>query len=674
MKKSPHTTTRSQAMPRRGTFSALFFAAALCGCAHKPCPPPTPPTPPAPCPAAKPAAAPAKKPTLVLSGAPEIPDALKRRLSQYLNTRSAYLGDLSADGKAMLVTTRFGQTSQVHLLRTPLGARSQLTFAAEPSRRPTFTPGEGGRSLVYASDVGGNERYQLFRLDLKGGRTTLLTDGKSRHGSYAWSRDGKRLAYTSNARNGKDMDIYLGDGRDPAAGKLLLERQGHWLPLEWSPDNKLLLLMHYVSINDSRLHLLDLASKKVTRVSPEAPRAAYRSARFAADGRHMFVATDREGEFVELFRVDLAGKKWKPLSRKLRWNVEGMDLSPDGRTLAFSVNAGGPSELHLLDTRKLTHRKAPGLPPGIIKHLRFAREANVLGFSITSAIRSGDAYSYDLKRRRLTRWTASEVGGLNPARFVEPALIKYKSFDGRQIPAFYYRPAGAGPHPVLVYIHGGPESQARPRFSAVIQYLASESGVAVLVPNVRGSDGYGKSYLLLDNGFKREDSVKDIGALLDWVAGQKELDAKRIGVLGGSYGGYMVLAALTHFADRIVAGVDVVGISNFVTFLTNTKAYRRDLRRAEYGDERDPKMNAFLQRISPSNQADKIRSALFVAHGANDPRVPLSETDQLVAAVKKQGKDVWYMVANNEGHGFRKKKNRDTFWQLSVLFFEKHLK
>ena len=298
----------------------------------------------------------------------------------------------------------------------------------------------------------------------------------------------------------------------------------------------------------------------------------------------------------------------------------------------------------------------------------------MLGFTLMGPGRTGDAHTYDVRTGKLTRWTESEVGGLNAARFIEPSLIRFETFDGRKIPAFYYRPKGPGPFPVLVKIHGGPEAQARPYFDSFAQYLAVESGIAVLVPNVRGSDGYGKSYLLLDNGFKREDSVKDIGKLLDWIKTQKELDADRVGVFGGSYGGYMVLSSLVHYADRLRAGVDAVGISNFVTFLQNTKDYRRDLRRAEYGDERDAKMKAFLTKISPATNADKIKSALFVAHGANDPRVPLSETDQIVEAVKKQGQDVWYLVFKNEGHGFRKKENRDLFYLLTVLFFEKHLK
>jgi dipeptidyl aminopeptidase/acylaminoacyl peptidase len=318
-------------------------------------------------------------------------------------------------------------------------------------------------------------------------------------------------------------------------------------------------------------------------------------------------------------------------------------------------------------------RQVESVPRGIIRGLEFARRTETLAFSLMTATRPSDAYTLTVRGERLTRWTESEIGGLHADRFIEPELIHFASFDERQIPAFYFRPRGEGPFPVVVYIHGGPESQARPRFSSLIQYLVVERNIAVLYPNVRGSDGYGKSYLLLDNGFRREDSVRDIGALLDWTAAQGELDEGRVGVLGGSYGGYMVLASLTHFGERIRAGVDIVGISNFVTFLENTREYRRDLRRAEYGDERDPEMRAHLERISPANQADRIQSALFVAHGANDPRVPASEAEQIVEAVRSGGQDVWYMLARNEGHGFRKKENRDTYFALTVLFFEQHL-
>ncbi len=612
--------------------------------------------------------------TLVLQGTPPPSAEIRDRLLRYLESRSASLQALSDDGKSMIVTTRFGQTAQAHRLSMPLGARSQITFLDEPVREVTFVPGSKD-SIVYLRDRGGDEQYQIFRQDVGQGTTSLLTDGKSRHGAHVWSWDGKRIAYTSNARNGKDMDLYLGDGKRRESAKLLLEVKGHWFPIEFSRDGKRLLVGEYISINDSRLYVLELGQTpaKAIRITPEQPVASYRAAAFDASGNQVYAATDKNGEFVELVLLDPKTKTDKPLTRHIPWNVEELELSPDGTTLAFVTNEDGYGVLRLLDTRTGRERAAPNVPKGIVSGLSFAKQTGLLGFSFTSASEPGDAFGYDVRSGKLTRWTESEIGGLDRSRFVTPKLVHYEAFDGKKIPAFYYRPKTKGPHPVVVWIHGGPEAQSRASFNPLLQYLATESGMAVLVPNVRGSDGYGKSYLLLDNGKRREDSVKDIGSLLDWVGKQPELDQKRVAVLGGSYGGYMVLASLVHFGARLAAGVDIVGISNFVTFLQNTKDYRRDLRRAEYGDERDPDMRAFLQKISPTENAHRIKSHLFVAHGANDPRVPLSETDAIVEQVKKHGRDVWYMVALNEGHGFQKKDNRDMFYLLSVMFLEKHL-
>ncbi|MBT3218408.1 MAG: S9 family peptidase, partial [Proteobacteria bacterium] len=359
-----------------------------------------------------------------------------------------------------------------------------------------------------------------------------------------------------------------------------------------------------------------------------------------------------------------------PHTEHLPHNVESLALSHDGKHLAFTTNEDGYAALHLFNTLSRQERRLD-IENVIVSRLRFARNAGVLAFNVSSPTVTTDVYTYELATDELTRWTQSEIGGLNPDNFVAPTLFEYTSFDGLEIPAFYFRPPGDGPFPVVIAVHGGPEAQSRPFFSSRTQYLVNEDGIAVLMPNVRGSSGYGKDYLSLDNGKNREDSVKDIGSLLDWIEEQPELDSSHVGIVGGSYGGYLVLASLVHYSDRIVAGNDIEGISNFVTFLQNTPRYRQDLRRAEYGDER--KMEKFLHEISPLTHADKIKSALFVAHGANDPRIPLSEAEQIVKAVQMQGQDVWFMVAHNEGHGYRKKENIDTMAQLQMMFFEKYL-
>jgi dipeptidyl aminopeptidase/acylaminoacyl peptidase len=311
----------------------------------------------------------------------------------------------------------------------------------------------------------------------------------------------------------------------------------------------------------------------------------------------------------------------------------------------------------------------------VISSLEFSPDGKTLGFSLSRPDAPPDAYAIHLETGEIARWTFSEVGGLNPESFVRPQRVAFKSFDGREIPAYVFKPRDAAdnPAPVLIEIHGGPESQFRPVFNPLTQFYVNELGLAVIHPNVRGSAGYGKTYLTLDNHQKREDSVRDIGALLDWVEQQEDLDSSRVAVSGGSYGGYMVLASLSHYSERIRAGIDLVGIANFITFLERTAPYRQDLRRAEYGDERDPQMRAVFERINPAANAHRIRSALLVAHGVNDPRVPFYEAEQIAAKVREQGQPVWTVYADNEGHGFAKKPNSDYLRAAAVHFLQEQL-
>ncbi|HRE88440.1 MAG TPA: alpha/beta fold hydrolase [Myxococcota bacterium] len=657
----------------------LTFSLTLAACASTPTPCPVTPEPATPTTEAPKTPAPSAKGPLILDGTPPIPSELSASLLRYLESRSASVAAISDDGKTLLITTRLGTSEQVYRVDAAGGQRTQVTFEAEPVRQARFVPTAAGApgSFVFVRDIGGNEQYQIYRAD-PGEAPVLLTDGRSRHGGFAFLSDG-RLVFTSNARNGKDMDLWLSDGRSFASARLLTETAGTWSPLDVSPDDKTLVVQQFISIAEQRLHLVDLTTGQSTQLTPDG--AAYRDAVFDSSGKRLFVTTDRPvgsgtGEFVELHVLDLNTKESRSLTANIPWNVEAIALSHDGRTLAATINEEGYSTLRLFDTKSLRELKRPNIPQGLVGSLRVARKAPVLAFSFGGPTVNGDAYTFDLKTQKVTRWTRSELGGLDEAGFVAPTLIRYPSFDGKSVPSFVFKPKGPnakGPFPVVISIHGGPESQARPSFNPLVQYLTTQSHIAVLVPNVRGSDGYGKTWLSLDNGRLREDSVKDIGALIDWIGTQPDLDKTRVAVIGGSYGGYMVLASLIHFADRLVAGVDVVGISNFVTFLENTAAYRRDLRRVEYGDESDPSMREFLLSISPTTHAAKIKSALFVAHGANDPRVPLSEAEQIVDVVRKNGQDVWKMVAMNEGHGFAKRENRDAYLSLAVLFLQKHL-
>jgi dipeptidyl aminopeptidase/acylaminoacyl peptidase len=468
------------------------------------------------------------------------------------------------------------------------------------------------------------------------------------------------------------------DPADPAGNRLLAQvHSGGWSVLDWAPDDSRLLVLEYISINESYLHLVDTRTGTPTAVTPRGgEKVAYGAGQFARDGKSLYVTSDKGSEFQRLARLDLGTGKETPLTTGIPWDIEEFDLARDGRTLAFVANEDGVGKLHLMDARTGRELKAPRLPLGVVSGLQWHRNSRDLAFNLSSARSPSDVYSLDAKTGKVGRWTESETGGLDTARFAEPELAKFKSFDGLGISAFVYRPDAKkfpGPRPALVLIHGGPESQSRPTFLGRNNYLLDELGIALVVPNVRGSAGYGKTFLTLDNGLKREDSVRDIGAVLDWIRADRGLDGGRIGVYGGSYGGYMVLASLTHFSDRLRCGIDVVGISHFVTFLNNTQDYRRDLRRAEYGDERDPAMRAHLEKISPLNHVAKIARPLFVVQGANDPRVPLSEAEQMVKAIRGHGGTVWYLMARDEGHGFAKKKNADQQFLATILFLRDHL-
>ena len=615
---------------------------------------------------------------LVIEGIPEIPDRVAERIQQYENTRSASLAGWHAGGQGVLISTRFGETSQVHWVREPGGARRQLTFFDEPVGGAEPSPSADVGGFLFSKDVGGSENYQIYYFDLADGRYRMLTDGASRNGGAEWSNDGRRYAYYTTRRNGRDWDIYVGDVGRPGVERAVLEPEGAWVAGEWSPDDSKLLVARIVSAHETYPHLLDVATGELTELNPSDEKIAYGDARFAHDGKGLYYTSDEGSEFHHLRYLDFASGDSRVLTGDIPWDVESLALSPDGRRLAFTVNEDGIARLHLRDSATMAELPLPELPPGQVFGLEFSPDGKQLGLTLISSQTPGDVYSIDLAARKLVQWTFSEAGGLDTSTFVDPVLVHFPTFDQvggrpRQIPAFYYRPPGEGPFPVVVNIHGGPEGQARPFFNPITQYYLLEMGVAVLFPNVRGSSGYGKSYLLLDNADKREDSVRDIGALLDWVATRPELDAGRVAVVGGSYGGYMVLASMVHYDARLRAGVDLVGISNFVTFLENTSDYRRDLRRVEYGDERDPEMRTVLERISPNNHASKISKPLFVVQGLNDPRVPASESEQMVEVIREHGGTVWYLLAKDEGHGFDKKANRDYFTHAAVLFLEQFL-
>ncbi|WP_448580547.1 S9 family peptidase, partial [Thermaurantiacus sp.] len=610
---------------------------------------------------------------LTLDAVPKVPVELARDLRPYMEFRSASFQGWDPSSRAMLVSTRFGDTAQLHLVASPGAARRQISFEAEPVLGASFSKGKGD-VLLATQDVGGAENFQFFRV--QNGRFQLLTDGRSRNTSAAWAQDGSRVVFASNARNGRDSDIWMMDPRDPSTRRLVAAREGGgWGVADVFPDGRSALLQRYVSIQKSELYRLDLESGRVTPLTRDSGEVAYGDVQIAPDGR-IFATSDRFGEFREIGTIDPATGAFTRLGSPSQWDVEAFAISPDGATLAVVTNEAGVSRLRLIDSRTGATILEPALGAGIIGGLAFAPWGE-LGFTLASARSPGDAYSLDPASGEIRRWTFSETGGLDPALNREPELVRVKSFDGREVSGFLYRPDPAkfpGKRPLLVNIHGGPEGQSRPGFQGRNNYLLNERGIAIFYPNVRGSTGFGKTFVSLDNGpFRREDSVKDIEAMVRHLQKDKGLDATRFGVTGGSYGGYMTYAALTLYPKLWRAGLAVVAISDFVTFLENTADYRRDLRRVEYGDETDARQRAKLKEISPLGRAERIAVPLMVVTGANDPRVPASEADQMVAAVRANGKEAWHLVAANEGHGFRRKENQDYQFWTSLMFWDRYL-
>ncbi|MDQ2869580.1 MAG: S9 family peptidase [Acidobacteriota bacterium] len=614
---------------------------------------------------------------LVVEGIPAVPAAIAESVRPYTESRSAGFASWHPSRREMLITTRFADTAQVHLVKMPGGARRQLTFFPDRVGAAAFQPARG-QFFVFSKDLGGGEFFQLYRDDLATGAVTLLTDGKSRNGGAVWSHDGKWIAYNSTRRNGQDTDLYVQDPSDPKTDRRLAELSGGgWQAVDWSADGKKLLVVEGISVNESYLWLVDAATGVKTLVTPKGPgeKISYGGGKFVPAGNAVYTTTDKDAEFQRLVRLDLASGRQTVLTGKIPWDVEDFDVTRDGKRIAYVTDEDGASVIRVLEVDSGKELRVPGLPLGTVGGVEWHENGHDLGFSFSSARSPSDVYSFDVAAGKLDRWTESETGGLNPEGFGEPELVRWKSFDGKSISGYLYKPGArfSGKRPVVVNIHGGPEGQSRPAYLGRNNYFMNELGLAMIFPNVRGSTGFGKTFSKLDNGTLREDSVKDIGALLDWIKTRPDLDADRVMVTGGSYGGFMTLASAVAYNDRIRCSLDVVGISNFVTFLEKTEAYRRDLRRVEYGDERDPKMREFLQKISPLTSASKITKPLFVVQGANDPRVPRNESEQMVATVRKNGAPVWFLMAKDEGHGFAKKRNQDFQFYAAVEFMQENL-
>jgi len=630
---------------------------------------------------------------LHIEGIPPIAKSMAEGIAKYSDFRGHRFVAWHPKKSEMIVSYRAAgaSTSQLFWLKQPMGELTAITVHPETINGATIEPVEG-KYVLFESSKGGSEAFQIFRQDVDGQPAVQLTDSNFRHSRGAWRRingkpTGEMLVssvpldrnLTPEQRKNPTTVYRLMDPKQPEKARVIAELPGTgWFGGTFDRAGNQILLTRYVSANESEVWVLQLEGGKRQKLLPveDGVRATHFAGRFSADDKGIFVVSDRDGEFRELVYVDLKDRARKSLTRNLPHDVEGASEEDDDEDESASVvytrlNVRGKNELRAFDVKSFREVPVKGVPEGTIAGVATRRGSKDLVLNVISASSPGDVFTLNPATGVSVQWTKAE-SPMDTSQFKSQGVITWKSFDGREISGLINRaPAKfAGKRPVVINIHGGPEGQSKIGFSGRWNYFVDELGITVINPNVRGSSGFGKTFLDLDNGYKREDSVKDIGSLLDWIATQPDLDASRVLVVGGSYGGYMTLAVSTNYPDRIAGAIDVVGISHFVTFLETTETYRRDLRRAEYGDERDPKMREFLHGISPLTNAHKIKKPLLVVQGKNDPRVPYTEAEQIVAKARANGSPVWYLRAENEGHGFARKENADYYFYAMARFMQ----
>lgn len=597
---------------------------------------------------------------------PPIDEEVLESIERYRNVRTASIVDWLGDG--LLIRTRFGESSQLHRVRAPMGMREQITFADEPVSGVVVPDLEDVQSFLFLQDVGGTESYQIYEYDVEHGKQTMISSGDARYTGVSYSPDSSKISYTSTKRTGQYSDLYIFDLKNRVETPLHIVDEVGWSFVAWHPTEEKALIRKYISVAESHLFEIEFNSGTKERLLENYGEISIGGVEYLPDGTVILIS-DHGTDFRRLHRINPETSELEVLVQFDESDVSSYSLAWDRSKMVVAQNYQGYRLFHLYDvnTGSLT-QLLPDFSNGLLGGARFNADGTLLAFTFQSAQVQNDVYVLNLATNEVVRWTQSELGGIDADSLVRAELVSYSSFDDLEIPAFIYKPKTDGPHPVLIYIHGGPASQYRPGFSSRFQYYVNELGIAVVAPNVRGSSGYGKVYLTLDDWKKREDSVRDIGALLDWIEAQPDLDAERVIVDGGSYGGYMVLACLVHYSDRLLGGSERVGISNFVTFLENTQGYRRDLRRVEYGDERIPEMREFLESIAPMNHIEKIRKPLLIFQGFNDPRVPVSESEQITLALEHAEIPAWYVLYMDEGHGFRKKVNQDHSFSVQIQF------
>jgi dipeptidyl aminopeptidase/acylaminoacyl peptidase len=587
-------------------------------------------------------------------------------IEPYLSTRSASLVSYNKDSGA-LILTRLGGTTQVHRVDHPLGAREQLTFGPGNVVQASFDPLDSA-SIFYRADLEGSERYSVHHLELDTRKLRSLTPNGGHTRSYMTTRTGDILL-SSYSEDGTETIITVLDA-DGSPPHEVFRGPGAWTLSSVAPDGQKLLLSEFKAADDVSLDLYEIDSGRLTRLYGGVSGEVCKAASFSSDGSAVDLLANHGGDFISLWRLELDRGAWTELTPKRSWDIESFARQSDKR-IAVVANEDGASVIYTVDSGKRALREI-ARPGGVVQNLRFSDSRHLLA-TVSTPRAPSDVWEYDIGDRQAVRWTKSEIGGLHPDSFITPSVIRFRSFDSREIPADYYRPRGQGPFATVIYVHGGPEAQSRPSFNPFFQYLAAQRNVAVIAPNLRGSTGYGLAYMGLDDATKRMDVIADVGALLDWITAAPELAEDRVAIVGVSYGGFVTLASLIAHGDRLVAGANIVGVADIEGFLLNTGEYRRDLRRREYGDERDRATVEWMREVSPLRRAAAITQPLFIAHGVNDPRVPVGIAEQLGATVREAGGEVWMLLAQREGHTVQETGTQGELLRRLATFLERFL-
>ena len=616
-------------------------------------------------------------PNLVHEGIPPLPASLLKTVNKYRSFLGASLLGWATTKSNELMISRY-EGNLVQAARVSKPGEPPEFVARIPAGFAKLYYRPDSEYFIYGKDVAGNEMHQLYRYDTDTKMSTLLTDGKSRNLYPIWSNSGRWLAYSSTRRNGRDMDVYIVDPQAPKTDRMLSKLEGEdWAVFAWSPDDQKVILSDYKSPNESYLWLCEVSTgKKTLLTTADGAEKVFNGSwvSFSTDGKGIYLTTDRRSDFRRLAYLDFANNRYKYLTDHIKWDIDEFALSPNGRILAFVSNEAGASRLRMVDTKSSKERSIPNLPLGVVSDLKWHPTGSHLGFGFNSAQNPEDVYSIGVETESFDRWTKA-TGQIDPSDFKEPELITWKSFDGMRISGFLYRPPAKfeGRRPVIIDVHGGPWEQARPSFLGEDNYFINELGIAMIYPNIRGSSGYGKAFLKMDDGFRRDDANKDIGALLDWIKQQPGLDAGRVMVQGGSYGGYVALSVAAKYPSRVLAALSFAGLTNLVTFMEGESTLAVDEHRREYGNEQDIKMRTYLESIAPSNTAARIKKPVFIIIGENDPRVSVREARQFLTTVSRNGAPVWYLSAKDEGHGYSKPWNYQYLILAKVLFVKTYL-